>query len=224
MTHLHLPDGVLPLWLWLSGWIMAMLLLWRTGRSPAPQTIAYQGALGGLMLAAMAMPLGPFEYHLSLAGPIGVLLGPAGAFQIAFVTSAILALLGHGGITVIGLNALVLGIASAGSSLGFRVLGPRLRPAWALASSTAFGQVLAGSAWFAIVWVASRHTPLPGAAANAHGHSHEGLLMALAAPLWVLGLLVEALVAWGVGRFLERVHPALLPGAPPARDAGEVAA
>ena len=221
MTHLHIPDGVLPLWLWLGGWAFSLLLLWRTGRRPAPQAIAYQGALGGLMLAAMAMPLGPFEYHLSLAGPVGVLLGPAGAFQVAFVVSAILALLGHGGITVIGLNALVMGIASAGAWLGFRVLGPRLKPSWALAWSTAFGQVLAGVAWFAIVAVASRHAPL--ATAGAVGTPpHDGLLLAVALPLWALGGFVEALVAWGVGRFLARVHPALLPVARPGRGAPEV--
>ncbi len=222
MTHLHLPDGVLPVWLWLAGWLVSLLLLWRTGRSPAPQTIAYQGALGGLMLAAMAMPLGPFEYHLSLAGPVGVLLGPAGAFQVAFVDSAILALLGHGGLTVIGLNALVLGAAGAGAWLVFRVLGPRLRPAWSLAWSTAAGQVLAGAMWFAIVWAASRHAPVASAQAVA-AHPHDTLLVALALPLWALGLVVEALVAWGVGGFLARVHPALLPAAPPPAHGGGAA-
>jgi hypothetical protein len=37
-------------------------------------------------------------------------------------------------------------------------------------------------------------------------------LATIALPLWVVGTAVEAMVAWGIGGFLERVHPALLPG------------
>jgi cobalt/nickel transport system permease protein len=207
MTHLHIPDGVLPVWLWLAGWLVTLGLLWRSGRHATPQTIAYQGALGGLMLAAMSLPLGPFEYHLSLAGPVGVLLGPGGAFQIAFVTSAILALFGHGGLTVVGLNAIITGLTSTGAWLAFRVVGTRLRPAWALATSTALGQLVAGGAWFAVVALAARHG---GPGATGDGHAHHEVLLALALPLWLLGVVVEGAVAWGVGRFLARVHPALL--------------
>jgi cobalt/nickel transport system permease protein len=201
MSHLHIPDGVLPVWLWATGWLVTLLALWRTGRHPAPQTIAYQGALGALMLAAMSLPLGPLEYHLTLAGPIGVLLGPAGALQVAFVTSVILAMFGHGGLTVIGLNTLVLTVASTGAWAAYRLWGGRMRPAWALASGTAAGQLVAGGVWFAIVWLASGP---PGAA-------RHGAVVLLALPLWLLGAAFEALVAWGVGRFLARVHPGLLP-------------
>ncbi len=27
MTHIHVPDGVLPVWLWGSGWVVAVALL-----------------------------------------------------------------------------------------------------------------------------------------------------------------------------------------------------
>jgi hypothetical protein len=37
------------------------------------------------------------------------------------------------------------------------------------------------------------------------------VLAGLALPLWLLGIAVESVVAFGIGRFLERVHPALLP-------------
>jgi len=205
MSHLHIPDGVLPVWLWGTGWLVTLLVLWRTGRQPAPQTIAYQGALGGLMLAAMSLPLGPFEYHLTLAGPIGVLLGPAGALQVAFVTSAILALFGHGGLTVIGLNTLVLGVASTGAWAVYRFLGGRMRPAWALATGTAAGQLVAGGLWFAIVWLAA------GRPTWSVSPAHHGAVVLLALPLWLLGAAFEGLVAWGMGRFLARVHPGLLP-------------
>ena len=96
MSHLHIPDGVLPPWLWASGVLLALLLLAlsaRAGGAPRGAEIAFRGALGGIVLLAMAIeiPLGPIEYHLSLVGPAGVLLGPAGAFQVMFVVCAILA-------------------------------------------------------------------------------------------------------------------------------------
>ena len=124
MSHLHIPDGVLPAALWLPGLVTAVLLILVSARSlrqESPQQVAYQGALGALVLAAMAVqvPLGPIEYHLSLVGPIGVLLGPASSFQVMFVASAVLAFLGHGGLTVIGLNALVLGAGSALARPGY---------------------------------------------------------------------------------------------------------
>ena len=34
--------------------------------------------------------------------------------------------------------------------------------------------------------------------------------------LWMLGTLIESVVAFGVGRFLANVHPALLPASPAA--------
>ena len=82
MSHLHIPDGVLPPWLWISGLGIALVVLFasaRATRDATRQSIAYRGALGGVVLLAMAieLPLGPIEYHLSLVGPIGVLIGLA---------------------------------------------------------------------------------------------------------------------------------------------------
>src|SRR5439155_24057530 len=144
MSHLHIPDGLLPFWLWGSGLLVALVLLVLSGRAANPQRVAYQGALGGLMLAANALPIGPLEYHLSLAGPIGILLGPLGAFQAAFAVSAILALLGHGGLTVVGLNTLVLGAGAAVARPVYGALARVMRVPWAMAWSTAAGQAVPG--------------------------------------------------------------------------------
>ena len=207
MSHLHIPDGLLPVWLWGSGLIVALGLLVLSSRSATPERVAYQGALGGLMLAANALPLGPLEYHLSLAGPIGILLGPLGAFQAAFAVSAILALLGHGGLTVVGLNTLVLGAGAAVARPAYGALARLMRAPWAMAWSTAAGQAVAGGLWLLVVLVAAR----PSGAA-AHATSHVERLVAFAFTLWLIGLAAETIVAFGIGRFLERVHPALLPG------------
>ncbi len=209
MTHLHIPDGVLPLVLWAPGLAAALLLLALSAlalRGANRQRVAYQGALGALVLAVMAVevPLGPLEYHLTLMGPVGVLLGPAGAFQVAFVASAILALVGHGGLTVVGLNAMVLGAGSALARPVYALLAGRLGAAAAMACATAVTQTVSGALWLAVV-AAGMH-------AGGTGAHRLRLFAGFAFPLWLVGIVVETLVAWGVAGFIARVRPDLLPG------------
>jgi cobalt/nickel transport system permease protein len=217
VSHLHIPDGVLPAWLWAPGLAIAVLALlasaWLAPRR-TPQQVAYQGAIGALALAAMAVqiPLGLFDYHLTLAGPVGVLLGAAGAFQVMFVASAILAFVGHGGLTVIGLNALLLGAAStiARPIYAVAIRGGR-SPGVAIAIATAVGQTISGGLWLAIVSVAIR-SPMwsePGEP----GAQRVGLLTGIAVPMWLIGVAAESAVAFGIARFLGRVRPDLLPEA-----------
>jgi cobalt/nickel transport system permease protein len=217
MTHLHIPDGVLPLVVWAPALGLALALLvasaWVTHREARPQ-LAFQSAIGALMLAAMAveLPLGPLEYHLSLVGPVGVLLGPAAAFQVVFVVSAMLALIGHGGLTVVGLNALVLGAGAVVARPFARLLSARLDAATAMAAATALAQSIAGALWLVVMAWGLRLGPrgrLLDSPASA------GVLATLAIPLWAVGVVVETLVALGLGRFLSRVRPDLL--SPPAR-------
>lgn len=210
MAHLHIPDGVLPVLLWAPALGVALVLLalsaWRTNAQglAGNRQLAFQGALGALMLAAMAVevPLGPMEYHLTLIGPIGVLLGPGAAFQVVFVTNLMLAFVGHGGFTVVGLNALVLGAGAALARPAYRLLARRASAPVALALATALAQGVAGLLWLAVVGGALRLTPIPPA--------RLGFVAALAFPLWLLGVVVEGAVALGVGRFLMRVRPDLL--------------
>ena len=212
MSHLHIPDGLLSPWWWVSGLALALILLVRASRlarEASPQRIAYQGALGALMLAAMSIPLGPFEYHLTLAGPMGVLLGGAGSFQVAFIVSLILAFMGHGGLTVVALNALLLGTAAAIARRAFAALRPRLRADRALALATAAGQAVAGLLWLMLVTAALR-SPVVVTGAAASERTQLTPIVALGIPLWLIGIAAEGLVAYGIGRFLNRVHPALL--------------
>lgn len=222
MSHLHLPDGVVPLWLWAPAWPLVLAFLVLANRAVPPQRVAYQGALGALMLVAMAVPLGPMEFHLTLAGPVGILLGAAGALPVVFVVSAILAFLGHGGLTVVGLNTFVLAAAAATASVTYRALAA-LKPAWAMALGTAAGQLMAGLLWAAIVALTLR-APTPSGAVPAA--SRVELLGAVVIALWMLGTLIESVVAFGVGRFLANVHPALLPApsAPPTDEPAGVSA
>lgn len=210
--HLHIPDGVLPIAVWATSLGVALLLLVltsRVSRSNAPSP-GYSGALGALMLAAMVVeiPLGPLEYHLTLIGPLGVLLGPVYAFPVIFVVNLILAFLGHGGLTVVGLNALVLGAGAALARPAYRLIARRASPAVAFAGATALAQIVSGALWLAVVVAALRGGVHESSALGARA----GILSALAFPMWMLGIVTESVVAWGTGRFLARVRPDLLPG------------
>jgi cobalt/nickel transport system permease protein len=216
VSHLHVPDGVLPVALWAPGLALALILLVLSARSlrrATAQHMAYRGALGALVLAAMAVqiPFGPLEYHLTLVGPVGVLLGPAAGYQVVFVASAMLAFVGHGGFTVIGLNGLVLGAGVALARPVYEWLARSRRPPAAMAAATAAGQAVSGALWLTIVVIA-----LGARAGVEHPGGPPGrlgLLLGLAAPMWLIGVVVATVVAVGIARFLWRVRPDLLPRA-----------
>jgi cobalt/nickel transport system permease protein len=145
-----------------------------------------------------------------MVGPVGVLLGPAAGFQVVFVASAMLAFVGHGGFTVIGLNALILGSGAAIAHRVYAMVARRMSAAAALALATALGQAVAGLLWLGVVGFGLRSDPraLPHWPAL---DARRGAFLAVALPLWALGIAVESAIAFGLGRFLARVQPDLLP-------------
>jgi cobalt/nickel transport system permease protein len=113
MSHLHVPDGILPLWLILVGWLATVLMLAVAmhalrGRERA-RTVPQIGIVSALLIAAMSTEIVPIAYHANLTVLAGIILGPAGGVVAAFAVNLILALFGHGGITVVGLNTVVIG-------------------------------------------------------------------------------------------------------------------
>ena len=80
MSHIHIPDGVLPAWLWLSGWAVALVLVAIAGRAAeraeARRKVPLLAVVSGLMLVAMSSEVIPIAYHINLTVIAGVLLGP----------------------------------------------------------------------------------------------------------------------------------------------------
>jgi hypothetical protein len=64
------------------------------------------GIVAALMIVGMSAEIVPIAYHVNLSVIGGILLGPALSAIAAFIVVIVLAMLGHGGVTVIGLNAL----------------------------------------------------------------------------------------------------------------------
>jgi ABC-type Co2+ transport system permease subunit len=113
VSHIHIPDGVLPVWLWAGGWVVALALVWLaatvSARADIRRKVPLLGVVSALVLVSMSSEIVPIAYHVNLTVVAGVLLGPWLAVISAFIVEVVLALLGHGGVTVIGLNTLMIG-------------------------------------------------------------------------------------------------------------------
>lgn len=113
MSHLHIPDGVLPGWLVMAGWILTVVILafsiYKTRHTEIKRKIPLIGIISALMIVCMTIPIVPIAYHINLSVIAGIILGPAVAFISIFIVDLIIAMFGHGGITVVGLNTVVVG-------------------------------------------------------------------------------------------------------------------
>lgn len=112
MSHIHLPDGVLPLWLWAGGWVAALVLVGVAGklseRADVRRKVPLLAVVSALMLVAMSSEIIPIAYHINLTVVGGILLGPVLSIIASFIVEVVLAMLGHGGVTVLGLNTVLI--------------------------------------------------------------------------------------------------------------------
>jgi cobalt/nickel transport system permease protein len=76
--------------------------------------------MAAAMVLGAAVEIIPIAYHVNLTVVSGILLGPSLIFLTTFVVNVILALFGHGGVTVVGLNTLVLSLEGILGYLLFR--------------------------------------------------------------------------------------------------------
>ncbi len=155
MSHLHIPDGVIPIiWLILGYLLTAIFLaaaLWRGRGADAARRLPRLGVVAALMLVGMSVEIGIIGYHLNLSVLAGILLGPWLGFIAAFLVNLILALFGHGGITVAGLNSLIIGSETVLGWGFFHALKSRLSVRWAAAMATALTLALSTTLMIGIV-------------------------------------------------------------------------
>jgi cobalt/nickel transport system permease protein len=209
---MHISDGILSAPVLAGGWVVAAGLTAVTLRKVQLEEIPKISVLTAVFFVSdlVHVPAGPTSVHLILNGLMAVVLGirafPAVALGVALQTL----LLGHGGVTVIGQNAVNLG---GGSLIAYGV--------WQLRHFTRF----------------KRREVVFGALAGAIGVFSSGMLMATAlllsgreffvqAKLVVIAhsfiMILEAIVAGTCAGFLARVKPEALagqrtrPAAPPA--------
>jgi cobalt/nickel transport system permease protein len=224
MTHMHIPDGILPFWLWMGGYaVLAAVLalcLFRLRGMDRRREIPLLGALSAAMLVAMNLEVFPIAYHLNLSVAAGILLGPSLGFIAALIVNIMLALLGHGGITVVGLNTLLLGAeAFFGHSL-FYLLPASLSVFWRGAVATVVSLLLVSLLLIAIVGASHAEVQAFLHEHAEHGEGGQGgdtpasaslvTFAAMVLSLGAIGWAIEAAVTGAVIRFISRVKPDLL--------------
>lgn len=200
---MHVSDGILTAPLLAVGFVSAGALAWWGGRGlrdeEPPRVAVFTAAFFGASL--LHFPVPPTSVHLLLNGLLGVVLGRRAllAFPVGLGLQA--ALLGHGGLSVLGVNATMFGLAALLASAVYALLVQRAAwpPFWGGVAAGALGVLATGV----------QLTGLLGALGEAFWPVAQ---FALLAHLPVLG--VEAVVTGFTVQFLHRVQPALLPRVP----------
>jgi len=235
MSHIHFPDGVLPVWLWGSGFIVAILVGTILFRFIKKEDLARRLPLLGMMAAAMVLgasvEIVPIAYHINLTVISGILLGPSLIFLATFVVNVILALFGHGGITVIGLNTLTLSIEGILGYFLFRILWRilrRLTPAIFIATFLALfcstlsmiGVVSLGTSHYEELIHQERKGIIEFHISKEKGDEHQGgvserkvnlkRFIAIVLPLGFIGWILEGVITSLIARYLHRLRPDLL--------------
>ncbi len=113
MSHMHIPDGVLPVWIVTAGWVVTALLLAfcikRVSSIELKRKVPLIGIISALMIVGMTLEIVPIAYHINLTVVAGIVLGPALAFISVFIVDLLISMFGHGGVTVVGLNTIIIG-------------------------------------------------------------------------------------------------------------------
>ncbi len=199
---MHIGDGLLPAEVWVGGSVIAAGALALSVRRFDESRVPQLGVLTGLFFVASSLkiPLPPAgSVHFVLNGLLGVLLGGQSFPCVLVALFFQYVFLAHGGLTTLGVNALILGGGAAVARLVFRLLvrGPTERfLGWAafLAGSSA---VLASAALFVLAMY------LGGAPLDLVGR-------VVVVPHLPVALLEGVLTASSV-RFIARVKPELIP-------------
>ncbi|MEM8502791.1 MAG: cobalt transporter CbiM [Cyanobacteria bacterium P01_D01_bin.1] len=114
---MHIPDGILPAQVCIAGYGLTGLLTWyslrRIDRQGDPSSKIPKASLltaAFFVASSIYIPIPPSSVHLVLNGLLGVLLGyfafPAILIGLFFQALVV----GHGGLTTLGINASMMGI------------------------------------------------------------------------------------------------------------------
>ena len=115
---MHVPDGILPIWLLAIMYVISGLMLYisvkRINKKFDDKLVPYMGVLAAVIFAAQLVnfPVPPSSGHLVGSTLLAVMLGPWGGMLIIGMVLFVQALYGDGGILTYGLNFFNMGVFS----------------------------------------------------------------------------------------------------------------
>lgn len=232
MSHIHLPDGVIPVFWWVSGYIITAVVLTvafsRTKSSEMRKKIPLLGIVAALMLIGQSVPLGFIPFHLNLSVLGGIALGPWLGFIAVFIANLFLAFLGHGGITVVGLNTLVVGSEAVLGYLLFNTFR-RYIPSFAVAAAitTVIALLFSVSLMVGVVALSKINPGLvlaeriertaPKKEVKPISNVSIPRFVEIIAPFAVIGIAIESVVTALIIRFVAEVRPEIIGSLPRRR-------
>lgn len=199
---MHISEGILNAPVWTAGYVGTVALAAATMRKMDMEEVPKISVITSVFFIAslIKVPIGPASVHLILNGLVGVVLGWRAfpAIMLGIILQAII--FGHGGITVIGVNSVMLG---GGALIAYMIWQQRHRFNFkrrefifgALAGAVgtiSSGVVLAG----ALVTTGEAFRAVAGTVLAAH------------VPI----MLIEAAVVGACAEFLQKVKPDVLAG------------
>ena len=108
---MHISEGVLSPTVWISGYAATAVVAGLTMRNLDMEEIPKISVITSVFFVAslIKVPIGPTSIHLILNGLAGIVLGRRAfaAIMVGIILQAII--FGHGGITTIGVNTLMMG-------------------------------------------------------------------------------------------------------------------
>lgn len=222
MSHIHLPDGILPFWLWIAGFaveaVLVLAVWWRRKVKIELGRFAMLGVLSAIMILVMSIEIPPFSFHFNLSVATAIILGPKLAILAALIVNLILALVGHGGLTVIGWNSVVLSVEMLAGYYIFRLLtrfNMRIGLAAFIATFVGLGLgtlcayqvILAASPWIdrqlASARIGAEEVPF----VRTGIHLDLGRVAALMFGIGAIGWVAEGLLTAVILTYLNRIYP-----------------
>lgn len=206
---MHVPDGILPPSVTIAGYaaaigVAALCMRRIRARSDPHHDVPRASLLAAAFFVASLIhfPLPPLSVHLTLNGLLGVVLGwfAFPAILIGLFLQAVM--FGHGGLTTLGVNAVIIGLPALAAAALFR-LRPRGGPVMGFsagASAAALSVLL-----FAAILLA-----------NLPAHLDAGMerrAVAALALAYLPAILLEGVLAAMLVAFFRRVSPAFLESA-----------
>lgn len=214
---MHITDGLLPPPVWLGGYGITGLTTWFSLVKLHQATDPTRGIPKASLLTAaffvassLFIPIPPIgSVHLLLNGLLGVVLGYY-AFPAILVGLFLQAVMfGHGGLSTLGINAVIMGIPALIASYLFqlrtRLTALGLKPQSALATSAFLGGSLGVGLAVGLFYGLVLFT-IPAGLEGDTERTALATLVLLHSPLIVL----EGLFTMMIVLFLHRVKPELL--------------
>lgn len=199
---MHISDGVLSAPVWIGGYAATATIVAATIKKIKVHNMPKVAVTTSAFFVAslIRVPLGPTSVHLVLSGLVGIVLGPV-AFISIFIGLVLQAFLfQHGGITTIGINAIMLGTPAF---LAYGIFN--LRKNFSFKANEFIFGVLAGASGVLL------GTLILALALITTGSEFMGVAK-YAALAHLPVIIIEAITTGFIASFLARVKPEILKG------------